>query len=75
LCAVIAYFNRGSEKSRAAARLRLELADVVDRSLGDLPEPAEARVLRQLLNRCRAGLGTERETAGLSQGAGVHRKG
>jgi hypothetical protein len=42
--------------------------DDVDRGLGDLPELAEAGALRQLPYRCGAGLGAERDPAGLGQG-------
>src|SRR5947207_2603903 len=48
-------------------RLWPELEDDVDRGLGDLPEPAEAGVVGQLPYRCRAGLGAERDPAGLGQ--------
>ena len=50
------------------ARLWPELQDDVDRGLGDLPEPAEAGVVGQLPYRCGAGLGAERDPAGLGQG-------
>src|SRR5207253_9319032 len=51
-----------------SARLWPELEDDVNRGLGDLPEPAEAGVAGQLPYRFRAGLGAERDPAGLGQG-------
>src|SRR3954451_14218806 len=53
---------------QAGAWLWPELEDDVDRGLGDLPEPAEACVAGQLPYRCGAGLGAERDPAGLGQG-------
>ena len=60
--------GRPRRPGQAGARSWPELEDDVDRGLGDLPEPAEAGVAGQLPYRCRAGLGAERDPAGLGQG-------
>src|SRR5581483_2388850 len=52
------------------ARSGPEFEDDVDRGSGDVAELAEAGAGRQLPDRGGAGLGAERDTAGLGQGGG-----